>query len=60
VTILIDADTVTVIHTDTGEVLSQHTIDAQRSYWRNLRNEKVRGSSPLSSTIVMSRDIVHI
>jgi transposase InsO family protein len=35
VTILIDADTVTVIHTDTGEVLSQHTIDAERSYWRN-------------------------
>jgi hypothetical protein len=31
--ILIDADTVTVIHQDTGEVLSNHTID--RSYWRN-------------------------
>jgi hypothetical protein len=27
VTILIDPDTATVIHTDTGEVLSQHTID---------------------------------
>jgi transposase InsO family protein len=35
VTILIDADTVTVIHQDTGEVLSKHTIDADRIYWRN-------------------------
>jgi hypothetical protein len=35
VTILIDADTVTVIHQDTGEVLSEHTIDPDRSYWRN-------------------------
>jgi hypothetical protein len=35
VTILIDADTVTVIHQDTGEVLSKHTIDPGRSYWRN-------------------------
>jgi transposase InsO family protein len=35
VTILIDPDTATVIHTDTGEVLSQHTIDPDRSYWRN-------------------------
>ena len=26
-TILIDADTVTVIHHDSGEVLSEHTID---------------------------------
>ena len=35
VTILIDPDTATVIHQDTGEVLSQHTIDPNRSYWRN-------------------------
>jgi hypothetical protein len=30
-----------------------------QSVARLVRNEKVRGSSPLSSTIVMSRDIVH-
>jgi hypothetical protein len=35
VTILIDADTVTVLHTDTGEVLSEHAIDPDRRYWRN-------------------------
>jgi transposase InsO family protein len=35
VTIPIDADNVTVIHTDTGEVLSEHTIDPDRSYRRN-------------------------
>jgi transposase InsO family protein len=31
----IDAATVTVIHTDTSEVLSDHSIDPDRSYWRN-------------------------
>jgi hypothetical protein len=35
VTILIDADTVTVIHRETGQVLSEHLIDPDRSYWRN-------------------------
>ena len=35
VTILIDADTVTVIHQDTGEVLSKHSIDPDHSYWHN-------------------------
>jgi hypothetical protein len=38
VTILIDVDTVTVIHQDTGEVLSEHSIDPDRSYWRNQHN----------------------
>ena len=42
VTILIDADTVTVLHTDTGEVLSEHAIDPDRSYWRNQHNHQVR------------------
>jgi len=37
VTILIDTDTATVIHQDTGEVLNEHTIDPDRSYWRNQR-----------------------
>lgn len=32
---LIDETTVTVIHLDTGEILSQHHIDPDRSYWRN-------------------------
>ena len=35
VTILIDAHTATVINQDTGEVLSEHTIDPDSSYWRN-------------------------
>jgi transposase InsO family protein len=35
VTILIDADNITVIHQATGEVLSEHIIDPDRSYWRN-------------------------
>jgi len=35
VTILIDADTATVVHQDTGEVLSKHTIDPDRIYWRS-------------------------
>jgi hypothetical protein len=32
-----------VIHRDTGEVLSQHTIDPDRSYWRNQHNHPADG-----------------
>ena len=46
VTILIDADTVTVLHTDTGEVLSQHTIDPDRDYWRNQHKPPGRWPHP--------------
>ena len=35
VTILIDAHTTTLINHTTGEVLSEHTIDPDRNYWRN-------------------------
>jgi hypothetical protein len=42
VTILIDPDSVTVIHHDTGEVLSEHTIDPDRSYWRNQQKQPGR------------------
>ena len=34
---LVDDTTVTVVHLDTSEVLSDHTIDPARSYWRNQR-----------------------
>ena len=47
VTILIDADTVTVLHTDTGEVLSTHTIDPDRSYWRNQYKQPGRWPQPI-------------
>lgn len=30
-----DETTVTVIHLDTGEILSEHRIDPTRGYWRN-------------------------
>ncbi len=32
---LTDETTVTVVHLDTGEILSTHHIDPTRSYWRN-------------------------
>jgi len=35
---LIDETTVTVIHLDTGEILSTNQINADRSYWRNTQN----------------------
>jgi transposase InsO family protein len=35
VKILIDSDTATVIDQQTGEILSKHTIDPTKSYWRN-------------------------
>ena len=47
VTILIDADTVTVLHTVTGEVLSEHTIDPNRSYWRNQHRQPGRWPHPI-------------
>jgi hypothetical protein len=45
VTILIDANNITVIHRDTGEVLSEHTIDPNRSYWRNQHKPPADGHS---------------
>jgi len=39
---LIDDTTVTVIHLDTGEILSTHQIDPTRSYWRNQQQEPGR------------------
>jgi transposase InsO family protein len=47
VTILIDPDTVTVLHTDTGEVLSTHTIDPNRSYWRNQHKQPGQWPQPI-------------
>jgi hypothetical protein len=42
VSILIDANTVTVINHATGEVLSEHTINPDRSYWRNKHRPRGR------------------
>ncbi|MCT1460404.1 hypothetical protein M3G03_12810, partial [Aestuariimicrobium sp. p3-SID1156] len=35
VLILADPASLTVIHATTGEVLSEHTIDPTKGYWRN-------------------------
>jgi len=45
---LIDETTVTVIHLETGEILSEHHIDPARSYWRNTM--KAPGRWPEAST----------
>ncbi len=47
VLILIDENTATVTHLTTGEVLSNHNIDADKSYWRDQNKEPGRwpGSS---------------
>ena len=37
-----DDTTVTIVHLDTGEVLATHTIDPNRSYWRNQQQEPGR------------------
>jgi len=39
---LVDETTVTVIHLDTGEILSTHQINPNRSYWRNQQQEPGR------------------
>ena len=41
---LIDENTVTVIHLDTGEIIATNTINPERSYWRN--TQKVPGRWP--------------
>ena len=40
---LIDETTVTVIHLDTGEILSEHHIDPDNSYWRNTKKARADG-----------------
>lgn len=44
---LIDLNTVTVIHLDTGEIIATNTINVDRNYWRNEMKEPGRwpGSS---------------
>jgi hypothetical protein len=42
VLILLDAATATVTHRSTGEILSHHTIDPNRAYWRNKDREPGR------------------
>jgi hypothetical protein len=35
VTIPADCTTATVIHLETGQILSRHNIDPSKDYWRN-------------------------
>lgn len=42
---LIDETSVTVIHLDTGEILSTHNINPDRSYWRNQQQKPGRWPS---------------
>ncbi|HWC33824.1 MAG TPA: IS481 family transposase [Mycobacteriales bacterium] len=46
VLILLDATTATVTHRTTGEILSRHTIDPGRDYWRNTDREPGRWPGP--------------
>jgi hypothetical protein len=46
VTILVDADNVTEMRCDTGAVLSEHTIDPDRNYWRNQHKPSDRWPQP--------------
>ena len=45
-TILIDADNVTVIQRETGEVLSEHTIEPNRNYHEGYRWHRLQRESP--------------
>lgn len=42
VLVLLDANSATVTHRTSGEVLSRHTIDPTRTYWRNTDREPGR------------------
>ena len=39
---LIDDTTITLIHLETGEILSEHIIDPTRGYWPNQRKKPRR------------------
>jgi hypothetical protein len=41
-----DENRITVIELDTGEVLSTHLIDPNKTYWRNQEREPGRWPSP--------------
>ena len=47
VLMVIDPDTVTVIHRDTGEVLSTHHIQPDHTYWRNQQQSPGRWPGPV-------------
>lgn len=44
--ILVDATTVTVTNLNTGEILSTHTIEPDKKYWRNHNKEPGRWQGP--------------
>src|SRR5690625_4398330 len=46
----LDHTTATVIELRTGEILSTHTIDPTRSYWRNTKQARADGPS-LTETV---------
>ena len=48
VLVLIDETSATVIHLETGEILSEHHIEPTRHYWRNTQKEPGRRPGPIS------------
>jgi hypothetical protein len=50
-----DEDRITVIELDTGEILSVHQIEPDKTYWRNQQREPGRWPSP-PELRPMSRD----
>ncbi|OLT40556.1 IS481 family transposase [Saccharomonospora sp. CUA-673] len=46
IVILIDTTQATVIHLDTSEIIATHTIDPNRTYWRNQEKEPGRWPGP--------------
>ena len=49
-----DQTTVTVIDLTTGEILSTHTIDPDRSYWRNQQNAPADGQGVTNDSTHLS------
>jgi hypothetical protein len=49
-----DQTTITVIDLHIGEVLSTHTIDPDRSYWRNQQNAPADGSTVTNDSTHLS------
>jgi hypothetical protein len=50
-----DQTTVTVIDLSTGEILSTHTIDPDRNYWRNQQNAPADGQDATNNPVAQGR-----
>jgi hypothetical protein len=55
-----DDTTITVIELDTGEILSTHTIDPTKTYWRNTQEPRADGPELDDSDLCRDSGVTHV